>query len=121
VSASELVPQDTDSAFDMYDARACMAVVCFPAVPVSSPACVSADACRPGPTPQPSIFGAPASATFAGPGNPSPTVAVQLAGKRGKAKAKRKSKRAKHSARHRRRRHARRSQGTTGTRNGEGR
>jgi hypothetical protein len=62
VSASQLVSQDTDNATDMYDARACTALsLCFATPPVSPPACASADACRPGPTPQPSIFGAPAS------------------------------------------------------------
>jgi hypothetical protein len=121
VSASQLVSQDTDNARDMYDARACAASSpCFPVASVVPPACVSADACRPGATPQPPIFGAPASATFAGPGNPAPAVskpAVQKGKPKAKAKSKAKGKTRKRRARKRRRR-AGRSRVRKGVRGG---
>jgi hypothetical protein len=62
----KLVLQDTDEeARNIYDARIGGG---FPAS--SSPApCPTADACRSASAPQPSIFGAPASATFSGAGN----------------------------------------------------
>ena len=98
VSESQLVSQDTDNAYDMYDARACTdATRCFSVAPVPPPACTSADACRPGPTPQPPIFGAPASATFSGPGNPVGAVSKPAVLKRsGKPKRKAKARRGGH-------------------------
>ncbi len=95
ISESQLVSQDTDNAYDMYDAHACtVASPCFAVSPVLPPACTSADACRPGPTPQPPIFGAPASATFTGPGNPAqaastPPAAKKKSAKKPKAKGRR--------------------------------
>jgi hypothetical protein len=75
----QLVSQDYDHVFDVYDAHAC----------------TSSDACKPSPTPQPTLFGAPASATFAGNGNVSQSVAPV------KAKPKRKPSKHKHRHRHR--------------------
>jgi DNA-binding beta-propeller fold protein YncE len=67
---SKLSPQDVDSSEDVYDAHACStASPCIPPPPVAPPACVTEASCKAAPTPQPSIFGAPASATFSGPGN----------------------------------------------------
>ena len=37
--------------------------------PVSAPPCDSGDSCKAAPSPQPAVFGAPASATFSGAGN----------------------------------------------------
>ncbi len=69
LTAEKLVPQDVDTALDVYDAHVCTSKEpCFEEV-TSPPACVSAEACRAAPAPQPSVFGAPASATFSGPGN----------------------------------------------------
>jgi hypothetical protein len=69
VTTSRLTSQDFDTGLDVYDAHECSASVpCF-APPVSSPPCTSGDSCKAAPSPQPSIFGAPASATFAGAGN----------------------------------------------------
>ncbi len=122
ISASRLVTQDTDEAYDMYDAHACTAAApCFPVSPVSPPACTSADACRPGPTPQPPIFGAPASATFTGPGNPAGTASTpptikKKAAKKPRAKGGRKRE---HGAKHRKR--ARRSRVAGSARGGAGR
>jgi hypothetical protein len=56
----------------------------FP-VSVSAPACDNGDSCKPPPTPEPAIFGAPGSATFSGAGNIAPVVTVKPAVK---AKAK---------------------------------
>jgi hypothetical protein len=61
-----LVPQDSNQeANTIYDARMNGG---FPETAVP-PACTTADACRSAPVPQPSIFGEPASQTFAGAGN----------------------------------------------------
>ncbi len=70
VTKSKLAPQDYDDALDVYDAHECtVQAPCFPAAPLSPPACTTGDACKPAPTPQPAIFGAPSSATFSGAGN----------------------------------------------------
>jgi hypothetical protein len=65
-----LMPQDRDGVSDMYDAHVCTAAEpCAPPAAASPPACTTADACRTAPSPQPGIFGASGSATFAGAGN----------------------------------------------------
>jgi hypothetical protein len=69
LTGEKLVAQDADTALDLYDAHACTAVSPCPNVPTSPPACTTADACRAAPASQPSLFGSPASATFAGVGN----------------------------------------------------
>jgi DNA-binding beta-propeller fold protein YncE len=69
---AKLQPQDVDASEDIYDAHDCTASPCIPSPPLSPPACSTEASCRPAPAPQPSIFGAPASATFSGPGNPTP-------------------------------------------------
>jgi hypothetical protein len=69
LTGEKLVSQDFDSAVDLYDARVCTEQSpCFASV-VASPSCTTADACRAAPSPQPPIFGSPASSTFAGAGN----------------------------------------------------
>jgi hypothetical protein len=77
-TSSRLSPQDFDTSPDVYDAHECStAAPCYPqAASVQSPPCDTGDSCRAAPTPQPSIFGAPASATFSGPGNPAPPPAA---------------------------------------------
>ncbi len=73
MTAAKLVPQDTDSALDVYDAHVCSAVAPCPSQAVNVPhACTTADSCRAAPAPQPDIFGVPASATVGGPGNLAP-------------------------------------------------
>jgi hypothetical protein len=70
LTAAPLVTSDVDSAYDIYDAQVCSASEpCVPA-PVSPPPCATVDSCRAAPSPQPAIFGAPASQTFSGEGNP---------------------------------------------------
>ncbi len=71
-SDQQLVPQDSqEGMIVIYDARV---VGGFPAV-ASLPACTTADACRTPVSPQPSIYGAPASQTFSGLGNLAPPEA----------------------------------------------
>jgi len=73
LTASQLVPQDTDSNLDVYDARECASEsLCLPASAETPPPCTTEASCKPAPEPQPSIYGAPASATFVGPGNLAP-------------------------------------------------
>ncbi len=70
VTKDALVPEtEADAQANAYDVRIDGG---FP-VPVAAPACSNADSCKPPVSPQPSVFGAPASATFSGPGNPQPT------------------------------------------------
>jgi DNA-binding beta-propeller fold protein YncE len=72
LTGEPLVPQDIDTSLDVYDAHVCAATSpCFSSA-ASPPACTTVDACRSAPAPQPSIFGAPSSATFSGGGNVSP-------------------------------------------------
>jgi hypothetical protein len=76
ISTAQLTPQDRDSEYDVYDARVCSeGDPCTPAA-VSPPPCSSGEACKPAQTPQPAIYGAPASATFSGTANPPPTTKV---------------------------------------------
>jgi hypothetical protein len=69
-TAERLVPEDVDTAVDVYDAHECSA-----SAPCPSPRlgkveeCGSATTCRGAPAAQPPIFGAPSSATFSGAGN----------------------------------------------------
>jgi hypothetical protein len=87
----QLASADQDEAVDLYDAR----VGGLPNI-ARPPACSSSDACKPGPTPQPAVFGAPASATFSGAGNVVAAAPVKAA-KRGRAQRHRKRKpRVKH-------------------------
>jgi hypothetical protein len=101
LTRDRLLPQDYDNSYDIYDAHVCsVSVPCIAPVAVSPPPCTTGDACKAAPSPQPAIFGAPASATFAGAGNIVPSTAVNVKPKRtnkpkrGKAKSgKAKSKR----------------------------
>ncbi len=69
ITLSKLTSQDFDSALDVYDAHECTPASPCAAQPVAPPPCSTGDGCKPAPTPQPSIFGEPASATFSGSGN----------------------------------------------------
>jgi hypothetical protein len=120
LTKSKLVSSDFDTALDVYDAHECSSrAPCFPEPPASPPACASGDSCRAAPSPQPSIFGAPASSTFSGPGNVVPPPPPQVKPKpvkckrgfvRKKVKGKTRCVKPKQSAH--RARHARKS--TTG-------
>ncbi|HWY18359.1 MAG TPA: hypothetical protein VNY27_06570 [Solirubrobacteraceae bacterium] len=79
LTASRLVSQDYDSSLDVYDAHVCSTAVPCTNAPATPVECSSGDSCKSAPTPQPEIFGAPASATFSGAGNvlvapPAPVV-----------------------------------------------
>jgi hypothetical protein len=95
LTAAQLVEEDKDHALDVYDAHVCggEGVPC-PSVVASSPACTTADSCRGAVSPQPGVFGAPASATFSGAGNLAPAVSKPVAkATKPKARAKRKKQR----------------------------
>jgi hypothetical protein len=81
LTASKLASQDHDTSLDVYDARECTVQSPCLTAPVAPPECTTVDACRAASTPQPTIFGAPPSATFSGTGNSTPTATT-------KAKAK---------------------------------
>ena len=67
-TADGLLPSDQDERVDVYDARVEGG---FP-VPASPSTCDNGDSCKGPASPQPGVFGAPASATFSGAGNPAP-------------------------------------------------
>jgi hypothetical protein len=71
LTAAKLVSKDTDSALDVYDARECGSdgSRCLAVEPVSPPPCDTGDSCKAAPSPQPAVFGSPASATFSGTGD----------------------------------------------------
>jgi hypothetical protein len=82
LTSARLSPLDVDASVDVYDAHVCSsASPCITYGGVQSPPCTTEASCKASPSPQPSIFGAPSSATFQGPGNLAPAAAV-------KAKAK---------------------------------
>lgn len=73
----QLTAQDYDTALDVYDAHECTAgSPCLPAAAAVPPPCSTGDSCKPAPSAQPAIYGAPASATFNGAGNVSPSHAA---------------------------------------------
>jgi hypothetical protein len=77
LTRSKLVSSDFDTALDVYDAHECTSQTpCFPEPPVSPAPCGDAESCRAAPSPQPSIFGSPASATFSAAGNIPPPAAT---------------------------------------------
>jgi DNA-binding beta-propeller fold protein YncE len=77
LTSEQLVPEDLNTAPHVYDARECTAASnCFPAPVAAPPPCESGEACMGASNPQPAVFGAPASATFSGAGNPAPAVAA---------------------------------------------
>ncbi len=86
LTSEKLVSQDIDTALDVYDAHVCSSSSPCPASSAAPSECVTADACRAAPSPQPGVFGAPASATFSGSGNmsapppagPKPKTAAQI-------------------------------------------
>ena len=78
-TSGRLVGEDRDTSYDIYDAHQCTSVSpCLPAPAQAPSSCETADACRAAPAPQLEVFGAPASATFAGPGDVSPPAPVAV-------------------------------------------
>ncbi len=90
VTAAQLLPQDTDTAFDIYDARECsQASPCqTPAAP-AEPGCSTADACRAASPPVQAPVAPGGSGTFTGPGNivvPPPPAKQEQKGAKSTAK-----------------------------------
>lgn len=80
LTTSQLTGQDYDGAYDVYDAHVCSTgSPCLTAGRVAPPPCTTADSCKAAPTPQPAIFGAPASSTFNGAGNVTPAGSDMVA------------------------------------------
>ena len=101
LTAERLVPADFDNALDVYDARVCSEAAPCSTTPVSSPPCTSGDSCKAAPSPQPSLFGDPPSATFSGVGNvPGSNGTVQTKAKQKKTKSKKKPKHGKKKPKH---------------------
>ena len=72
LTSSQLVPEDAEGGLSVYDAHECSIQAPCTTPPVPEQKCETTEACRSSSAPQPSFFGAPASATFQGPGNPTP-------------------------------------------------
>jgi sugar lactone lactonase YvrE len=73
LTAAQLLPQDTDTAFDIYDARVCTSASPCLTPPISAPpGCSTANACRPSEPGQQAPLGPSGSATVNGQGNVSP-------------------------------------------------
>jgi hypothetical protein len=76
ITAAKLSEADLDNDFDIYDAHICTAASPCPAqASAVPPPCTTTDSCRAAAAPQPSTFGPPASATFAGAGDLAPAPA----------------------------------------------
>jgi hypothetical protein len=90
ITAGKLVPEDREGGHSVYDAHVCSTEAPCVAAPVSPPPCTTGDSCKAAPSPQPGIFGAPASATFSGAGNVVPS-STTVAPKKAKKKKKKKT------------------------------
>jgi NHL repeat/WD40-like Beta Propeller Repeat len=89
LTSAPLVAADTDQAIDIYDAHVCSSSSpCFQYPSASTPECESAGECRPSSS-TPPVAGAPASATFSGPGNPAATPQQTVAGSKASGKGAR--------------------------------
>jgi NHL repeat len=110
LTASRLVARDVDTSQDVYDAHVCSAAAPCASVPVSPPPCTSGDSCKAAPSPQPAIFGAPASATFSGAGNVTSSEAA------GSGAAPKRAAKKKPAHRKRKRKPRRRSKGRKSSR-----
>jgi hypothetical protein len=109
LTSAKLSPKDVDTSVDVYDAHECTSSSpCLSSSSASPPPCITEAACKASPTggraSNQSIFGAPASATFSGPGNltpapppPAKPTAAQLRAKKLAAALSSCRKRYKHS------------------------
>jgi hypothetical protein len=124
LTTEKVLPQDVDSVPDVYDAHECTTASPCIAPPSALRPCETEASCKAPPTPQPTIYAAPATATFSGPGNVIPPPAVvpktvtkkttkckkgDVKNKQGKCvkKPKKKKTKAKKSVRHERGRSSR--------------
>jgi hypothetical protein len=78
VTTERLAPQDVGTYYVMYDAHVCSAEAPCPSSVVAPSPCTTADSCRGALSAQPGVFGAPASATFNGAGNVTPTLTATV-------------------------------------------
>jgi hypothetical protein len=89
LTEAKLASQDTDSAFDVYDARVCSSSApCPPAGVTVPPACSSAQACGSSP-PQPELLTPPATADMSGPGDARPPSTVSPSKPKGLTRSQR--------------------------------
>jgi hypothetical protein len=114
ITSAQLAPADIDDAYDVYDAHVCSTAAPCPTAIESPPPCTTADSCRTAPAPQPGIFGAPASATFSGSGNPAPAQPAAKAKTKKRAKTKKKTKAERKGKTGKKGKKGRRTQGKTG-------
>jgi DNA-binding beta-propeller fold protein YncE len=80
LTSEKVLPQDLDTAPDVYDAHECTTASPCIAPPSALRPCETEASCKAPPTPQPTIYAAPSSATFVGPGNlipPPPAVVTK--------------------------------------------
>ncbi len=78
LTAARLLPQDTDTAFDIYDARVCTSESPCLSPPAPPPAgCATTEVCRAGPFSGQGEEGASGTSAFTGPGNLAPSPAKQ--------------------------------------------
>jgi hypothetical protein len=82
--------KDNDTDEDVYDAHECTPASPCATAAATPPPCDTEASCKAFPTPQPSIYGVPSSATFSGPGNlappPAPAAVKKVAKKTMKCK-----------------------------------
>jgi hypothetical protein len=76
LTSEKVLPQDLDTAPDVYDAHECTTASPCIAPPSALRPCETEASCKAPPAPQPTIYAAPATATFNGPGNVTPEVAI---------------------------------------------
>jgi hypothetical protein len=69
LTSAQLVPQDVDGSFDVYDAHVCTAATPCPAPEPGVPPCGTGDTCRSAPPAQLTSFGSVASEELSGSGN----------------------------------------------------
>ncbi|HME03514.1 MAG TPA: hypothetical protein VKG38_10850, partial [Solirubrobacteraceae bacterium] len=77
LTSQQLVPADTDSNYDAYDARVCgtpQSLPCLPPPKVPPRPCESSGTCNPTPPQESTASGPTGTATFSGPGNTSKTL-----------------------------------------------
>jgi hypothetical protein len=94
LTSAQLVPQDQDSGFDIYDAHVCTSSPCFTPPPEPKAPCTDEGGCKGSSTSQPALPGAPPSSQ-PGPGNAGTRVVLGEKTKVGKKKETRAQKLAK--------------------------
>ncbi len=79
VTAAQLLPQDSDTAYDIYDARICtQASPCLTPATSAPPGCGTVDACRPASPAQPAPSSPSGDASYSGAGNVAPPAKQEV-------------------------------------------